>query len=469
MTKQEDNFLRSLKNYRADDIVEAIYFHDLPLMIEEEIYKKSKKAIKNNWKLGCIHYEWWDFLRKYFVICIKAPRGHLKTFFFSEAYSLHQARFKDGIKIHIFSKSDALAIEILSHIKAWASLPFFKKLLGGADLDNKTQIRFGNKSEIFASGFWSNIRGGHRDIIVLDDIIDTQVIYSDEQNKKSKERLASEIIPMLNPDGQLIVIGTLQREDDIYSVDWEEVIGGGDKKCISKTYDAIVDEEKKITLFPERWSWERLMEEKRRITILSGEKWFLKEYRNMAVNLVGEIIKPEWIQYYDRLPSQLEIYCGWDLAVGEKEGEGDYTAGVVFGVDRRGNIYIIRAYRDRIDFPTRLRKIVEIARAEKPKLIQIENNVFQADTVQTLIRNTALTIRGVKTTKNKIKKYNEELAPLFENRKVYFKRDDLEQKIMINELLSLPRGAHDDFADALCIGLKGISLEINVKNLIFEI
>ncbi|HPZ75211.1 MAG TPA: hypothetical protein PK723_05320, partial [Candidatus Pacearchaeota archaeon] len=57
---------------------------------------------------------------------------------------------------------------------------------------------------------------------------------------------------------------------------------------------------------------------------------------------------------------------------------------------------------------------------------------------------------------NKIRKFNEELAPLFENGKVFFKRGDKMQELFINELLSLPRGEYDDMCDGLCIAIKNV-------------
>lgn len=438
---------------------EVVYRHDLPYLIDQEIYSEHGKAVKGEWKLGSLHEEWSEYLQEYQGINILAPRDHLKTFFFDEAYSLQQAKFRPGIKIQIYSKSDQLAIEILDHIKKWSKLSYFREMTltsKGAELWNKKQIRFSNGSEIYANGFGSSVRGGHPDILILDDIIDSDVVYSDEQNQKAKERLASEVMPMCEPHTQIIIIGTLQREDDIYSIKWSEVLEDDNRRWISKTYDAIVDEEKQLTLYPEKWSWKALMAKRKEISLLAGEKWFDKEYRNRSINLIGEIIKPEWKRTYRELPKQLDVYTGWDLSVGKKEGEGDYTAKVTFGVDKRQDIYILSVFRERIDFSQRLRKIVDAGQSEKPIRIKVEENVFQADTVQTLKRNSMLPIEGVKTTINKVKKFNEELVPLFENGKVYLKESDVMQELFWKELCSLPRGAHDDMADAFCIGLKDL-------------
>jgi len=403
------------------------------------------------WKTGDLHQEWNEFLLKYNGLNIKAPRYHLKTFFFFEVKALQLCRFNPGTEIRYFTSGDSMAIEKLDHIKDFAKLPYFRKMLEGADISNKTEIKFRNGSRIFVQGFWGKIRGGHPDYLILDDIIDSQVIYSDEQNKKAKERVATEILPMTGPDTQIVIIGTIQREDDIYSVDFSKYAGGN---WISKSYDAIIDEEKKLTLWPEKWGWQALMNKKEEITELAGEKWFLKEYRNMTINLLGEIIKPEWKKTYKKLPEGLSVYTGWDLAVGKDPDKGDYAAKITFAInDERDKIYIISAYRERLDFGKRIRKMIEAGNLEKPVRIAVEDNTFQADSVQIAKRKSNLNIEGITTTKNKIEKFNQVLVPLFENGRVYFKEGDETQELFWRELCSLPRGKYDDMADAFCVGL----------------
>lgn len=459
--KQDNNLLNCLGDYTDREVWEAIYQLDLPTLIDREIYRQYPKAKDGNWKLGKLHNEWNELLAGYDLLDIKAPRDHLKTFFFFEARALQLCRFKGDIEIKYVAGSDSLGIAKLDNVKKSAKLPFFRKLLRNADTNNKMELRFGNGSKISIQGFWSKLRGGHPDYLILDDIIDSSVVYSDDANKKARERVATEILPMASPHTQIIIIGTMQREDDIYSIDWGSVLSGfGNRRAISKTYDAIVDEDKHLTLFPEKWSWPALMAKREEIIQLSGEKWFLKEYRNFPVNLVGEIIKPEWKRTYTELPKKLKIYTGWDLSVGKDPSKGDYAAKVTFGVDDKPwpNIYIIHVYRGRIDFGKRIKKVIGFGKEESPIRISIEDNVFQADTVQVAKKNSSLPIVGVTTTKNKIEKYNEMLVPLSENGRIFLKAGDKMQEEFWKELCSLPGGAFDDMADGFCVGLRDLPL-----------
>jgi len=64
---------------------------------------------------------------------------------------------------------------------------------------------------------------------------------------------------------------------------------------------------------------------------------------------------------------------------------------------------------------------------QRPVRVAVEDNVFQTDTVQVVKNNTDHNIKGIRTTINKIQKYNEQLVPLFENKKVFFKKGDTNQ------------------------------------------
>jgi predicted phage terminase large subunit-like protein len=462
--KPDNNLSTPLGNYSLEQLRATTYHFSLPALIENEFYAKNEKATRQGWKVGKLHEEWNEHWHTYQCLRIIAPRDHLKSFFWSEALALRWAKENPDGQIQIYRKTEKLGIQTLDRIKKWSKIPYFRDLRNKSVLDNKTQLRFGNGSEIFVGGYGTAGRGGHPQLIILDDVIDTDVIYSDEQNQKSKERFASEILPMAEPDTRIVMIGTVQREDDLYSIDLSSIEEEGADDGLfahhwgSFTYDAVVSEEKQITLFPEKWSWQALMRKKREIVAISGLQWFLKEYRNQPVAKGGAIIKPEWIKYYKKgqEPKNLTIYSGWDLSTGKKIDEGDFTAKSTVGVTDLGDIYIKSMLNERLGFALRVRALIDHGLIDKPRNIRIEDNTFQNDTVQTAKRNSALPIEGTTTTKNKIQKFREEVAPLFENGKVWVCEDDPVQKKFVEQLLALPFGKYDDLVDAFNLSTKEI-------------
>lgn len=410
---------------------------DLPFFIKEELYPAREES--KNWRLGKFHKkEWARFIGEYQKIRILAPRDHIKTFFFSVAYILQRLKYKPNDEIYIFSKTDKQAVKILDEIKNYIRIvPSLQFLMGeGSEFWNKTQIRCANGATVYAQGFWSAIRGAHPRLIVLDDVIDEDVIYSSEQNQKYIERYYSSIIPLAEPDTQIIIVGTLQREDDLYNSLDPEIY-------LLKNYQAIIDEEKKLTLFPEKWNWDQLMKKKQEISYTYGEQYFNKEYLNQPISFKGAVFKRAWLKFYEELPKDLEIYSGWDLAVSKKE-TADYTAKATIGINKEQNIYLVDIYRARLNFPERLEAAKKNGEMEDPLVIGIEDNTFQDDTVQELIRTTRLPIKGFKTTTNKLARFSA-LSVYWQNGKVFIRKD---QKDFIAELLACPRGAHDDQIDA---------------------
>jgi predicted phage terminase large subunit-like protein len=453
--------MKSYQNWKklgeSNDASALFYRWKLSAFIQEQLYAYDNEAIKNEWRLGALHREWDKYLNK-LRVRILAPRDHLKTFYFSISYPICRVRFNPNDEIYIFSKTDRQAVKILDSIKrVIRRTPFLLDLAegGGVDFWNKTELRCSNGATIYAQGFFSAIRGAHPKCIILDDPIDTQIIYSDEQNKKTIERYMADILPIAEPDTQIIIAGTLQREDDLYSA-------LDPSQWLLKNYSAIVSESKKQTLYPEKWDWQRLMARKKEISYKLGEKFFLKEYCNLPVQILGELVKKDWIKYYK--PSELpdgDDYAGFDLAVGKDPDKGDYFAAVVFRITSSGDYYIRHVYRARLDFGARLKAIVRIAQQYPSiKKLRIEENTFQADTVQLLKKETNLPIEGIKTTENKVKRFSEELSPLFENGKVYVLQNMTE---FINEILTLPRSKYDDMCDAFLIGKRGLGLQINPK------
>lgn len=389
---------------------------------------------------------------KYPKSMIKAPREHLKTTSVCEYLVKTIFERTYPLEIVYFHLNEAIAIEKVRNIQMMAERN--QILSAGFMIDQARNwkdgsLRLLDGTTIIAAGYMSGVVGKHPHIIICDDVIDQSVIYSDQRNDKSIRKFYSDIYPMITKAGEdkkIMFIGTAQREDDLY----ENLPADFHKE----TLRAIIDEEKHLVLEPNLFNWDDLMKVKHDMCEKFGEKFWLKEYMNTPLSAMGSIVKQESIKYYHDAPDGLEVFQGWDLSVGKDVDEGDWTAGITIGVKRDGdisNIYILDVYKARIEFAERLKMIDQKAKDFSPLAIGIEQNAFQYDTVNTLQRQTNHPIVGIKTTKNKIEKFRTELAPHFENGKVFVKPDMIE---LVNELLSLPYGQFDDMSDALTIVIK---------------
>ena len=410
-----------------------------------------------------------------------APREHLKTTTTIDYIIKRIFERQYPIEVDYFGLNDDLAIEKVMKLRGIIERnPLLAANFGVDDArnwsDKRLMLRDG--SVIMPLSYQTGSIGKHPHIIVMDDVIDMRVMYSDRMNQKSIDRFYSMIYPMItkmDEGKQIIVIGTVQRKDDLYHA------LPPDFKIFE--YGAIVDEEKKLLLMPEKYSWSDMMTVKQNMIAKHGEKFWLKEYMNKPFEALGLIVKPEWIQTYNALElnavvdkrevmvdgkktevdvtlrEKLAIYDGWDLSVGKDIEKGDWTCGVRIGIIRNPDkikIYILKVVRKRVDFDGRLRAIVDLWNEGHCTRIGVEEQVFQYDTVQTLKKHTLMPVVGVKALTNKIESFQVELAPYFENGQIYVEAG---MQDFITEILSLPVGEFDDQADGLKIAIKTALLQ----------
>jgi predicted phage terminase large subunit-like protein len=259
----------------------------------------------------------------------------------------------------------------------------------------------------------------------------------------------------------VIIVGTRQCEGDLYdslkAPEW-----------ITKEYRAVVNEERKETLFPEKWPWDKLMGRKDSIvnSPKGGMRIWLKEYMNDVRAIKGNIVKytdfkfwlkpgenkPEtgrWCNnVWEPKPDKLDVYQGWDLNLSRKP-TADYTAGLTIGINRaNGNTYVLDVYRGRLQFPERL-AMMKTKFGQFPETLQvgIENVLFQDDTVQALKRETSMPVVGIHSTANKFARL-EAGCTVFTNGKVYVRPEHVD---FIEEVVSFPMTQHDDQLDAFDI------------------
>ncbi len=430
------------------------------------VYHFDHEAVFKNWQPTRFQNTLEGIWERNYKSCVLAPRSHLKTSTVLN-YILNKVYIRrHPLEINYYHLNESVASEKFSKL---LHIIENNPILGASFHPEKARkwsqkgIELYDGTIIKPLSYGQGVRGKHPHMIVLDDVIDTSVIYSDLKNRKSIEKFYTDIYPMitkLDSTKKIIVIGTAQRKDDLYH--------SLPNDFVFKSFQAVLSDAKKEVLSPELFSYDSLMKLKGNISFKYGERFWLKEYMNIPFEAMGLIIKPEWIKEYYQLPQNLTIFQGWDLAVGKDLDKGDWTVCVTIGIEypsdnqNKLRIYVLDVYKERIDFGSRLNAIQTQHAKWKPNIIGIEDVAFQYDTIQTLTQQTALPIQGVKPLTNKIQSFRAELAPYFENSQIYIKPEMLDFK---NELLSLPSGQFDDQADALKIAIKA-SLEAKGETII---
>lgn len=421
------------------------------------IYDYDPEAVQKNWRASEFTNTLEDIWDKNPKSRTLAPREHLKTTDLLAYITKKVAERDYAIECNYYHITGKIAKEKVRIIRRWVERNPLLGLL--FDLESNTKLWGEDKlvlsdgSVIEPMGWDSGSVGKHPHIIALDDVINYKVIYSDQLNENAKNKFYTDIYPQISredPTRKIIIIGTSQRKDDLYNELPDDFV--------TNTFSAIINEETKEILSPDLFTFEHLIKIRSDISKKKGSKFWLKEYQNIPFEAMGIIIDPDWIKYYDELPTKGEDFQGWDLSVGKdpENHETDYTAGATIrvykGEDDKIRIYVMAMFRKRLKFSKRLKAIASEYKDYEPMRIGIESVSFQYDTIQTLKDETLMPLVGVKAIKNKVESFQTELAPYFENGQVFLSRD-LDEELK-DELLSLPVGEHDDMADALKIAIK---------------
>jgi predicted phage terminase large subunit-like protein len=290
--------------------------------------------------------------------------------------------------------------------------------------------------------------GQHRpDLIILDDVEDSNSVKTLEGRDKTYNWLMSEIIPAGDRNTKIVVIGNLLHEDSLL-MRLKENMEAGNLDGIYRAYP-LINEAGEI-LWPGKFRNMDEIEELHK-TISSEVAW----QREIMLRIIpddGQVIYPEWIQYYDRLPNEKPSYVvvGIDLAIKQKD-TADYTAMVsayVYGSGDNLKVCILpNPINERLTFPKTLEKIrmINDVFSRETKYICVENVAYQEAVLQQL-KAEGIRAEGVKV--NSVDKRSK-LIPTSEyifSGKVLFPKNGAED--LIQQLVGFGVEKHDDLADA---------------------
>jgi len=231
----------------------------------------------------------------------------------------------------------------------------------------------------------------------------------------------------------------------------------------TKVYKAIIDNEKKQVIWPERYSYEKYMSMK---NDEMGNLSFEMAYQNNIIQTEDSPIKMEWVEHskdtWNTLggkPDDLKIYMGVDLA--SKTSDGDFFSVTVVGLDKERRFWALETLKDKVSMNRQLEIIKSFSYRLEPLWIGIEAGATQKIIVdQWKDDNKSLPIKELKPSwiNDKWSRV-QRLAVLLETNRLII---NPELDTLCDELIGFPLGRHDDEVDSLafaiqCVGGTGKS------------
>jgi predicted phage terminase large subunit-like protein len=411
---------------------------------------------------------------------ILLPRGHLKSSIITIGYTLWSIAKNPKNRILIANGTYPLAATFLSQIKDHLQknkkfVELFGDLTTGASKWAEDAITVKRKESYEAKeatvtvfGIGGNLVSQHYDIIILDDLVNRENIHTSDRIS-DVITFYKDVLDLLEPGGELMVIGTRWHEADLYGWILDETnpehyeykfmtrtAVEGDYEIVKNSQGGFEINGGEI-IFPAKFSREHLNS-----LLNKGIGDFSAQYLNDPVPSTESIFRYDW-KYYeddDLKGKELIHYIGVDPAFYDPNSRNldvDYTAFVVVAVDAENNWYVRDIIRQRMQPKEIIDMLFELDSFWKPKTIGIESVAYQKVLFffareMMRERNQFLPITELKHAGVNAKSKGERiqaLEPRYAVGSIFHSRSVRQITALEVELRRFPRGKTDDVADAL--------------------
>ena len=313
----------------------------------------------------------------------------------------------------------------------------------------------GKRIRLLARGAGQSLRGYVDNVrpqmIVLDDIEEENNTATPDKRAKIRDWLFGQVLPSLDPmTGRLVFVGTIVHEDAMLARLYKDPPKG----WVVKKY-SILDEKGK-SIWPERFSEERIMEIKEEYARSGTLMRFMMEYMNNPSAAEFRVFDKEHIRYYNpfNLRGELRHYMAVDFGF-SVAGDSDFTVVMVCGIDDSSNIYVREYVRRRMKPNETLSVIVDLYNKYNCNAVGIETNGPQKIYYYMLdehVKSSSFHNVRIVELNHTIKKEDRimNLQPKFQEGKIFILPDmhDLENELL--KFTPLRRSAdHDDTIDTL--------------------
>lgn len=458
------------KQLLKDKFLHDLYFFNTKLLGTEEG--------KDKVELGSFHKDICEFIdknpsrQKLLLI----PRGHLKSTLVTIGKSLQWIADDPSVRILIANATYNLATSFLTVIKRHMKqnpmfIDMFGDLATAAEKWSENVVTLaqapgtGGEKEatVVCYGMSGQLTSQHYDKIILDDVVNDQTVNTRDQIEKTINfyRLCQ---PLLEKNGEMIIIGTRWHEQDLYGyiMDPENgLLQDFDVLQMRALENEVWDSKtQKYIQGDVLWHQKYSLADMSAIRRKMGPYQFSSQYQNYPVPPDDADFKREWFKYYDSTDLReidMNRYTLIDPAI-SVEQDADFTAMVTIGLDSNRNIYILDIVREHLKVDGIINAIFQQYERWHPLAIGIEEVGFQRALRYSLKqeeekRRRYLNVLELKPHARSKDQRIRGLQPLYAAGKVLHNKDLLYTIYLEDELLRFPRGQHDDTIDALAYSL----------------
>lgn len=233
---------------------------------------------------------------------------------------------------------------------------------------------------------------------------------------------------------------------------------------------AIADDDQTIAVGPDRTHHRKrgdvLHPEREPLHVLEklrariGDLTFSAQYMQRPVPAGGNVVRRDWIKYYDELPpdeAKVQIIQSWDVATTLNENSS-FSVCTTWAVQGK-TYYLADVWRGKLEFPALKAKVIALAKDHQVNTILIEDAGPGLHLLQELRNdNTPGVPRpiGIKPDADKETRMIAQ-SSRFEAGQVLLPKDAHWLGAVLSELLGFPNTKHDDQVDSVSQFLRWVS------------
>ena len=365
------------------------------------------------------------------------------------------------------SYSGSLAMSFSRKVRQLLREPVYKNVFEKSRLDKDSQSveswQTTQGGGYVAAGVGGGITGKGANVLVIDDPVKNREDAESDNNRAATwDWYTSTAYTRLSPGGGILVILTRWHDDDLAGRLLKQAEDGADQWEVIR-YPAIAEIDENFrkqgeSLHPERYNVDALEQIRKAI----GPRDWSALYQQNPVSDEGDYFSRDMIRYYeyDEIDTaELNYYCAWDLAIGQRD-RNDYSVGIVVGIDEYDHLYVVDVVRGKYDGFELVEQILDLYETWRPGIVGIERGHIEmalGPFLQKRTRERGLSeayFKDLKVGRRDKEARARAIQGRMQQGMVYFPKVAVWTGTMVAELLRFPNGAHDDQVDALAwIGL----------------
>ncbi|MGQ0723262.1 MAG: phage terminase large subunit family protein [Candidatus Eiseniibacteriota bacterium] len=426
------------------------------------------------YELRPFHAEMLAFQESTKDACLQlAPRGYGKSTILTIARAVFEILRNPNIRVLIASNTQLQAEVFLREIKF--HLGVNERLIaafGRYEDESKWDAReilvkprtsSAKEATVTCVGVGGPVASRHYDLIIADDLVDEENARTEGQREKVRTWYYKTLLPCLEPEGRLFLVGTRYHYLDLY--------GHLIKNEFEERHQVIraIDSDG-ATPWPEKFSIEWLEERRRQM----GSAIFATQYQNDVELMKGDIFREAWFRYYEE-QQEWELFEHWigcdpaatkaEVVLSGRKAETDWWT-IVVGARRKEEdasgglgreVFIREVWRGRVAKQEYVNRLVAMNERYQPRRVIVEDVAAQEYLAQDLEK--LMSVKRLKRTKDKVSRAYD-LQGYFENGQILFPAPHLQldreaYTALQDELILFPNADHDDLIDGLQTAVEG--------------